>query len=428
MSIVSIEAEVLNESDVTNNIGNKLKSKFAPIIGKVNDLKQVEQIRNLTLDFLTEKCKINTPYKGASIALSIMVATAGIGTYNRIETNHSQTTTSSIVMKKDKKDLNTLKIVSPIPMVQTQPDILTAEKTVKNKKSNLTAYDIDFDKRELNAKLFHNIISAAQKTEYDPAMLLTMAWFESKMDAKVNNKVSSALGLFQFTEGTWIETIYKYGEKHGLNNYVNAITKDDNGKYHVKNKNDLNYILALRNNPKVSAIMAAETMKNNQNFVENKLGQKIQDKDAYLIHVLGAVGAAKFFDNLQKRPSAPVSLLFPVAVKKNPHLFIKKIDDQKKIRSIQEAKSFIGNMVNERLQRYSNMLNIGEKKLLAKIEKAYNETKKAEPSAVKTITTNKAVYKITSDLKIKKTKPSKKGHHKEEHHKETHEAHKAHKM
>lgn len=230
---------------------------------------------------------------------------------------------------------------------------------------------IDFDKRELKPKIFQSIISAAKEVDFDPALLLTMAWFESKMDNRVDNKKSSAVGLFQFTTGTWIESIYKYGKKHNLDRFVDVIDKDDKGVYHVKNLKNKKVLLALRNNPKISAIMAAETMKANKNLVEDKIGNTVRVKDSYLIHVLGPTGASKFFENLHKRPNVPTSLLFPTEVKKNSHLFIEKKDDGKRevkrVRTISESHAFVADMISKQMNRYENMLKIGEDKLIQEI-------------------------------------------------------------
>ena len=49
------------------------------------------------------------------------------------------------------------------------------------------------------------VLNAWRLTGIDPALLLTIAWTESRFRAEAKNQTSSAAGLLQFTKQTWLE-------------------------------------------------------------------------------------------------------------------------------------------------------------------------------------------------------------------------------
>ena len=342
----------------------EFKGNFSPIIEKVCNI--YENNIGLLKDFVSQGVTFYSKYKTVlmptAILASALIPVSTIALLNPNNQNATMVPMSYEVIIENPTSKTDVGHNTPVTMEKPNHDVSTKDSQ---------DIEIDFDKRELKPKIFQSIISAANEVDFDPALLLTMAWFESKMDNKIDNKKSSAVGLFQFTSGTWVETIYKYGRKHNLDRFVDVIDKDKKGHYHIKNERNKNVLLALRNNPKISAIMAAEMMKTNKNLVEDKIGNKVKGKDSYLIHVLGPGGASKFFENLHKRPNVPSSLLFPLEVKKNPHLFVEKkeIGDKKTkhIRTISESHAFVADMVSKQMDRYKNMLKIGEDKLIQKI-------------------------------------------------------------
>jgi hypothetical protein len=350
----------------------EFKGNFSPIIEKVCNIH--ESNIGLLKDFVSQGVTFYSKYKTVLMPTAILAsALIPVSTIALLSPNNTKNVTMvpmsyEVVIENPVSNIENP--VSKTDVVNTAP--VTMEKPNHDVSTKDTQdIEIDFDKRELKPQIFQSIISAANEVDFDPALLLTMAWFESKMDDKIDNKKSSAVGLFQFTSETWVETIYKYGRKHNLDRFVDVIYKDKKGHYHIKNERNKNVLLALRNNPKISAIMAAEMMKTNKNLVEDKIGNKVKGKDAYLIHVLGPGGASKFFESLHKRPNIPSSLLFPLEVKKNPHLFVEKKEignkKTKRIRTISESHEFVADMISKQMDRYKNMLKIGEDKLIQKI-------------------------------------------------------------
>ena len=63
------------------------------------------------------------------------------------------------------------------------------------------------------AKISSAIQSASQKTGVDFSYLLQQAQVESSFKADAKAKTSSATGLYQFIDRTWLQMVNKYGDK-----------------------------------------------------------------------------------------------------------------------------------------------------------------------------------------------------------------------
>src|SRR5260370_511366 len=87
------------------------------------------------------------------------------------------------------------------------------------------------------------------------AMIGNTAMRESKLDAQAKSRNSSASGLFQFIDQTWLGLVKQYGERYGLGSYAGAIQKNGNGQYVVTSDDTKRAILALRQDPELSAVM-----------------------------------------------------------------------------------------------------------------------------------------------------------------------------
>src|SRR5690606_13638504 len=99
--------------------------------------------------------------------------------------------------------------------------------------------------------------AASQRTGVEFGYLLKTAMRESSLDCHAKSKTSSACGLFQFTEQSWLGTLKQYGGELGLSAEAAKISTTPQGRFHVENAAQRAEILALRNDPYVSALMAA---------------------------------------------------------------------------------------------------------------------------------------------------------------------------
>lgn len=86
--------------------------------------------------------------------------------------------------------------------------------------------------------------------------LVATAKIESNLDPKAAAPTSSARGLYQFIEQTWLGTLKEAGGKLGYGQYADAITRTDAGRYVVTDPGKRQDILNLRNDPAANAAMA----------------------------------------------------------------------------------------------------------------------------------------------------------------------------
>src|SRR5579872_7195983 len=98
--------------------------------------------------------------------------------------------------------------------------------------------------------------NAAQATGSDFNYLLGTAMRESSLKANAQSSTSSAAGLFQFVDQTWLGLVKNHGAKYGLGSMAGAISQDGEGRYHAANATDRQAILALKKDPQISALMA----------------------------------------------------------------------------------------------------------------------------------------------------------------------------
>lgn len=177
------------------------------------------------------------------------------------------------------------------------------------------------------AKVTGAIQQASAKTGVDFAYLMQQANVESSFNAKAKAKSSSATGLFQFIESTWLQMVDKHGEKYGLGDLADKI--DANGK--VKSRAARQEILNLRKDPNVASLMAAEYASENKQFLENRLGSgSVGSTEMYLAHFMGAGGASAFLQAHRDAPQTPGALLFPQAAKSNYNIFYDKATGRQK--------------------------------------------------------------------------------------------------
>lgn len=165
------------------------------------------------------------------------------------------------------------------------------------------------------------IQQASTQTGVDFKYLMEKAATESSFRPDAQAKTSTARGLYQFIESTWLETVDKHGAEHGLEQAANAIQRDKRGRPVVTNAASRREILALRNDPKIAAMMAAELAKDNQTTLEHKLGRKVGNAELYMAHFLGAGGAAKFLSRLDNNPDSSAANIIPAAARANRSVF-----------------------------------------------------------------------------------------------------------
>src|SRR3984885_6827313 len=134
---------------------------------------------------------------------------------------------------------------------------------------------------------------AAAATGSDFHYLLGTAMRESSLKPTAQSSTSSATGLFQFVDQTWLGLVKNHGAKYGLGSMAQAINVTADGRYHADNDSDRGKILSLKKDPQISALMAGEYTRSTQGTMEANLGRQVCGGELYAAHFLGADGACK---------------------------------------------------------------------------------------------------------------------------------------
>lgn len=161
---------------------------------------------------------------------------------------------------------------------------------------------------------------AAQRTGADFSLLMDKAAAESSFNPAAKAKTSSATGLFQFIESTWLTMVKEHGHKYGLGAYANQIEMK-NGKPCVENCNVKESILNLRKNPEISALMAGELSAADRDYLEARTDGTVGKTEMYLAHFLGAGSAAKFLNARDRHGNADAATFFPKEARANKSIF-----------------------------------------------------------------------------------------------------------
>lgn len=162
---------------------------------------------------------------------------------------------------------------------------------------------------------------ASLKTGVDFSYLLGQAQVESSLRPDAKAATSSASGLYQFVEQSWLGTVKQHGAEHGLGWAADAISQGSGGRYYVSDTATRAYILKLRNNPEIASLMAAEHASDNKAELQQSLGRDVGGADLYMAHFLGVGGAKKFLSTLASNPGAAAAHLFPAAAASNHNIF-----------------------------------------------------------------------------------------------------------
>lgn len=162
---------------------------------------------------------------------------------------------------------------------------------------------------------------AAHRTGVSSGYLFRAAARESSFDPNARASTSSALGLYQFLDDTWLRTLKKYGPAHGYSHLSSKIQILASGKATVVDAYQRYEVLAARRDPYLAALMGAEFTRENQAALRAGLGRHPSDGETYIAHFLGAEGAVRLLQAARHRPGASAAELFPRAASANRSIF-----------------------------------------------------------------------------------------------------------
>ena len=169
--------------------------------------------------------------------------------------------------------------------------------------------------------------------------LLTTAKMESDFNPTAGASTSSAHGLFQFIDQTWLATVKDAGAQLGYSNYADMITKSSDGTYSVSDPTARASIMKLRDDPNVASAMAAAFTQSNSFQLTGMIGRRPSDSELYMAHFMGVGGAAKLIGNAEDNPQASAARIFPNAAGANRSIFYDRATGR--ARSVSEVYSVL---------------------------------------------------------------------------------------
>ena len=171
------------------------------------------------------------------------------------------------------------------------------------------------------------IKTASAESGVSFSYLMTKAGTESGFRPDAKAPTSSATGLFQFIEKTWLGMVKEHGDKIGLDRFADAL---ESGKCDASMRKE---ILELRKDPKTAALMAAQFASDNRDHLQKTVGGKLEDTELYLAHFLGPAGAEKFLKAYRADPNKSAAEVCPGAAGANRGIFYDR-DGARSLREI----------------------------------------------------------------------------------------------
>jgi hypothetical protein len=165
------------------------------------------------------------------------------------------------------------------------------------------------------------IRNAANQTGTSFNYLLATARIESDLNPSLTMKSSSAAGLFQFIDQTWLGTLKQAGPAFGYGDYANAISRNSSGHYSVDDPEMRKEIIKLKNDPSANAVMAGVLTQQNSAALSRRIGRPPSEGELYIAHFLGAGGAGKLIQLAGSSPQANAADAFPSAAQANRPIF-----------------------------------------------------------------------------------------------------------
>jgi hypothetical protein len=165
------------------------------------------------------------------------------------------------------------------------------------------------------------IRDAAQATGTSFNYLLATAKIESNLDPGMTMQSSSATGLFQFIDQTWLGTLKQAGPAFGYGSHADAIGRDASGRWIVPDPKMRKEIMQLRTDPTANAVMAGAFTQQNAAILGRRIGRTPSDGELYIAHFFGPGGAGKLIGLVENNPQASAADVFPQAARANRPIF-----------------------------------------------------------------------------------------------------------
>jgi len=165
---------------------------------------------------------------------------------------------------------------------------------------------------------------ASAATGVDFSFLLGAARRESGFNPAARAQGSSAAGLFQFVDQTWLGTLKQHGSKYGYARYAELIQKGSDGHYHVDGVEARRAVMDLRLDPHAASLMAGELASDHASYLRGRVGREPTGGELYAAHFLGPQGSARLIEAARATPHASAASMFPDAAASNHPVFYRE--------------------------------------------------------------------------------------------------------
>ena len=143
--------------------------------------------------------------------------------------------------------------------------------------------------------------------------------------------------------------VRKHGASHGLADLAGQIERDGRGRLRVADEAAETRLLNLRQDPRVSALMAAEFAGDNRRYLEFKLGRTASAADIYTAHFLGPRRRGDLSSGGRPHArSAGRRGCLPVAARSNPGLFYRDGEP----RSVRDLQGVLNGVITDAMRRF----------------------------------------------------------------------------
>ncbi|MET3664925.1 transglycosylase SLT domain-containing protein [Caulobacter sp. 1776] len=165
---------------------------------------------------------------------------------------------------------------------------------------------------------------ASSATGVDFTFLMGTAKRESGFNPAARARTSSASGLFQFVDQTWLSTLKKHGAKYGYARYADLISQGADGRYRVDGDEARKAVLGLKADPHAASLMAGELASDHASYLRGRVGRDPTAGELYAAHFLGPKGSARLIEAATASPGASAAAMFPDAAQANRSIFYKE--------------------------------------------------------------------------------------------------------
>lgn len=163
--------------------------------------------------------------------------------------------------------------------------------------------------------------AAGERNGVDFDYLLQTAMRESSLNPGAKAQTSSAVGLFQFLESTWLQVLKEQGPRLGYGDLAANIERTRQGDYSITDPAKRAEILKLREDPQIASDLAAAFTKSNGDYLQQRFGRMPSAGELYIAHFLGAQGAERMFNAGLQNPDQIAAELFPRQAGSNRAIF-----------------------------------------------------------------------------------------------------------